>query len=56
VFLLTGETKEVTFTITPKDLKFYNSKLVWDWEPGTFLAYIGTNSQEVKQAKFIWNK
>jgi len=56
VFLQPGETKEVTFALTPEDLKFYNSKLEWDWESGQFVVYIGTNSQEVKEAKFVWNK
>lgn len=56
VFLQPGETKEIIFTITPEDLKFYNSQLQWDWEPGAFFVYIGGNSQEVKQAKFVWEK
>lgn len=56
VFLQPGETREVTFSITPEDLKFYNSNLNWDWESGRFVVYIGTNSQEVKEAKFVWNK
>ncbi|MDQ3278838.1 MAG: beta-glucosidase BglX, partial [Bacteroidota bacterium] len=55
VFLQPGEAKSISFTITPKDLKFYNSKLHWDWEPGSFLVYIGGNSQDVKGAKFVWN-
>lgn len=55
VFLQPGESKELTFVITTEDLKFYNSKLLWDWEPGTFLVYIGGNSQDVKGAKFVWN-
>lgn len=56
VFLQPGETKEITFTVTPEDLKFYNSKLFYDWEPGSFTVYIGSNSQEVKQAGFAWKK
>lgn len=56
VFLQPGEAKEVTFEMTPEDLKFYNSKLQWDWEPGTFMIYIGGNSQDVQQARFVWTK
>jgi beta-glucosidase len=56
VYLQAGETKEVTFNITVEDLKFFNSQLKWDWEPGAFVVYVGTNSQEVKKAKFVWNK
>jgi len=51
-----GETKEVEFKITPEELKFYNSNLKYDWEPGEFVVQIGTNSQEVKTAKCQWNK
>lgn len=56
VFLQSGESKEVSFTVTPEDLKFYNSNLKWDWESGGFVVFIGTNSEEVKQARFVWNK
>jgi beta-glucosidase len=56
VFLRPGETKEISFDITAEDLKFYNSKLVWDWESGKFIVMIGTNSQDVKKAGFVWNK
>lgn len=56
VFLQAGETKEVSFDITPEDLKFYNSNFSWDWETGDFLVYIGTNSDVSNKAKFVWNK
>ncbi|AQX04933.1 glycosyl hydrolase [Elizabethkingia meningoseptica] len=56
VFLKAGESKIVTFNITPEDLKFYNSALKYDWEPGEFDIMIGTNSHDVKHAKINWNK
>ena len=56
VYLQPGESKELSFAVTPEDLKFYNSQLKFDWEPGDFFVYIGTNSQEVKKAKFYWKK
>lgn len=56
VFLQPGESKELTFTLTPEDLKFYNSQLKWDWESGKFNVYIGTNSDEVNKGTFVWNK
>lgn len=56
IYLNPGETKEVNFDISAEDLKFFNSKLVWDWESGRFVVMIGPNSQEVKKAKFVWNK
>ncbi|MCT4326711.1 beta-glucosidase BglX [Elizabethkingia anophelis] len=56
VFLKSGESKKVSFTITPEDLKFYNSELKYDWEAGEFDIMIGTNSHDVKHAKINWNK
>jgi beta-glucosidase len=54
--LQVGETKNVTFNITPEQLKFYNSQLRYDWEPGEFIIQIGTNSADVKTAKVQWVK
>jgi len=34
ILLQPGESKEVSFNITTGDLKFYNTQLVYDWEPG----------------------
>lgn len=56
ISLKPGESKEVTFDITPEQLKFYNSDLKYDWEAGEFHVHIGTNSSEVKTAKITWNK
>jgi len=56
VFLKAGETKTVTFTVTPEDLKFYNYDLVYDWEPGEFKVMIGGNSVDVKSALFNLEK
>lgn len=54
--LKAGETKTVTFTITPEDLKFYNYVLKYDWEPGEFQIMIGGNSKEVKMKSVNWVK
>jgi len=56
VLLQPGETKEVSIDITTKDLMFYNSDLKYDWEPGDFVIYIGTNSRDVKSARVNWVK
>jgi beta-glucosidase len=56
VNLQVGEKREVTFTITPKQLKFYNSQLKYDWEPGEFIIHIGTNSADTKTARVQWDK
>ncbi|MDX1954472.1 MAG: beta-glucosidase BglX [Chitinophagaceae bacterium] len=54
--LKAGESKTVTFTITPEDLKFYNYVLKYDWEPGEFQIMIGGNSKEVKMKSVNWVK
>lgn len=51
-----GESKVVTFTITPEHLKFYNYDLKYDWEPGEFQIMIGTNSKDVKKGSVNWVK
>jgi len=56
VAIKAGETKTVTFRITPEDLKFYNYDLKYDWEPGDFEIMIGTNSGDVKKAAVNWVK
>ena len=54
--LKAGETKTVSFSITPNDLKFFNSEIKYDWEAGDFEIMIGTNSNDVKKAKINWVK
>jgi beta-glucosidase len=54
--LKAGESKTVSFSITPDDLKFYNYDLKYDWEPGDFEIILGTNSNDFKKAKVNWTK
>jgi beta-glucosidase len=56
VMIKAGETQTVTFTITPGDLKFYNSDLKYDWEAGDFDIMVGTNSRDVKSIRVNWTK
>ena len=56
VFLKAGESKDVSFNITPADLKFYNSDLRYDWEAGDFEIMIGGNSRDLKVGKVNWKK
>ncbi|HVW98635.1 MAG TPA: beta-glucosidase BglX [Mucilaginibacter sp.] len=56
ISLQPGESKTVSFDITPDDLKFYNEKLAYDWEPGKFIVEIGTNSNDVQSASLNWTK
>jgi beta-glucosidase len=51
-----GETKTVSFEVTPELLKFYNSDLKFDWEAGDFQIMVGPNSKEVKTVKVNWSK
>lgn len=56
VALKPGETKTITFPITINELKFYNTGLKHVTEPGLFKVFIGTNSNEVKEASFTLTK
>jgi beta-glucosidase len=56
IMLQPGEKKEVSFEVTTNDLMFYNSDLKYDWEPGDFIIYIGTNSRDCKSATIKWLK
>ena len=51
-----GQSRKVTFTITPEDLKFYNNDLKYDWEPGDFVIMTGGNSRDVLSAKLNWSR
>ena len=44
IMLKKGESKEVTITLSPDDLKFYNAQLEFVSEPGEFEVFVGTNS------------
>lgn len=49
VNLTPGQTTEVSFTITPDDLKFFDdSKHEWVAEPGKFKAMIGASSTDIR--------
>lgn len=56
IILQPGEEKQVTFTITTQDLKFFNQELKHDWESGDFTICVGGNSQDVKASRFYWGK
>lgn len=56
IFLKKGESKQVRFNIGLEELKFFNSDLKWIAEPGAFKLFIGTNSDDVKEASFTLTK
>lgn len=55
VLIKAGESKNVSFKITPELLKFYNYDLNYVFEPGDFEVMIGGDSHDVKSAKFTLN-
>lgn len=52
ISLKKGETRNVTFTLTPDDLKFYNQQLDYKCEPGDFEVMVGPNSRDLQTLKF----
>ena len=49
VALAPGEEKNVTFTLTPDDLKFYDeASAAWKYESGKFKAYVCASSADVR--------
>ena len=56
VFLKRGESKEIVFSISADDLKFYNKDLKYVYEPGDFKVFVGGNSEQVREAGFSLTK
>ena len=52
VLLKKGESRTLTFRLTPEDLKFYNADLQFVAEPGDFQVFVGGNSRDVQMAEF----
>jgi beta-glucosidase len=48
VFLKAGESRVVTLQISVEDLKFFDTNLVWQAEPGDFMVFTGGNSRELQ--------
>ena len=52
IMLKRGESKTLTFRLTPDDLKFYNNDLKFAAEPGDFQVFVGGNSRDVQTTAF----
>jgi beta-glucosidase len=52
VELTPGQSRDVTFTLTPADLAFYTARGKWEAEPGGFKVFVGGNSRDLKDASF----
>jgi beta-glucosidase len=53
LFLKKGETRTVEFTLTEKDLRFYNSDLNLASEPGDFKVFVGGSSDSTLETGFV---
>jgi len=56
LFLQPGQSRQVTFVITPADLKYFHEDLSYSWDPGKFIIRIGPNSRDWSSASIQWNK
>ncbi len=52
IMLNPGEEKMVEFVIKPNDLAFYNQDMSFKPEKGEFKVFVGTSSEDVKEALF----
>jgi beta-glucosidase len=52
VFLKSGEQKELSFSLTENDLKFYDANMKFLAEPGKFKVFVGGNSIELIETSF----
>ena len=52
VLLKKGQSKRIEFELTVNDLAFYRQDMSFGAEPGSFHLFIGTNSQQTRQADF----
>ncbi|KOS05853.1 beta-glucosidase [Flavobacterium akiainvivens] len=52
VDLKKGESKTITFTLTDKELGFYNNNGNYLVEPGIFKVFVGTSSDDVQEVEF----
>lgn len=48
ITLQPGETRKVTFTLTPEDLQLLDRNMQWNVEPGDFEIRIGSSSQDIR--------
>lgn len=53
VTLKKGETQNVEFVLDEDDLKYYNSRLEYGYEPGEFEVMVGPDSRNVQHATFV---
>ncbi|MGM7702752.1 beta-glucosidase BglX [Pseudalkalibacillus sp. Hm43] len=52
VMIEPGETKQLSFTLSEEQLRYYHPDLTFDSDAGDFTAYIGSNSRDVSAHPF----
>lgn len=53
IHLQPGETREVTFHITPEDLQLLDRNMNWTVEPGKFIFMVGASSQDIRLTQTV---
>ncbi len=53
VNLKSGESKRVSFTLTPKDLQILDKNMKWSVEPGEFEIMVGASCEDIRLSKTI---
>ncbi len=48
ITLQPGETKKVTFELTPHDFQLLNKNMHWEVVPGTFDIMVGSSSEDIR--------
>jgi beta-glucosidase len=56
IFLKKGESKTVSFTLTPADLAFYDRNMHWVTEPGEFDIFVGSDSNTQNKIRIRYSK
>ena len=51
IMLKSGESRDLVFTLTERDLSFYRRDMTFGVEPGEFEIMVGGNSQDLKRVK-----
>lgn len=54
--LAPGETRQVSFDVTPDKLKYYDSELKYGWDAGEFNIFVGPDSRKVEKLAVKWDK
>lgn len=53
IFLQPGESQQVTFKLTARDLAFWNIDMKYTWEPGEFKVFVGGDSEKCIEGGFV---